>query len=74
METYVFLREVAGSWVLLMMFIFFVTTVIWVLTGRRESYRDTANIIFRHEDGPADDDTTQRQAVPDRESRKEARS
>lgn len=55
MDTYVFLREVAGSWVLVMMFIFFVATVIWVLTGRRESYRDSADIIFRHEDKPAED-------------------
>jgi len=56
METYVFLREVAGSWVLVMMFTFFVATVIWVLTGRRDSYRDSADIIFRHDDKPAADD------------------
>ncbi|PWR01611.1 CcoQ/FixQ family Cbb3-type cytochrome c oxidase assembly chaperone [Meridianimarinicoccus roseus] len=73
METYVFLREVMGSFGLILMFVFFVTTVIWVLTGRRDSYQDTADIIFRHDNGPADEPGT-RQAQPDRDSRKEARS
>ncbi|QIE42707.1 cbb3-type cytochrome oxidase subunit 3 [Meridianimarinicoccus aquatilis] len=73
METYVFLREVMGSFGLVLMFIFFVTTVLWVLTGRKESYQDTAKIIFRHDNGPADT-TGERQEKTDRDSRKEARS
>lgn len=73
METYVFLRETAGSWGLVLMFVFFVTTVIWVLTGRKDSYKDTSEIIFRHDDGPAEDTDT-RQETPERDSRKEARS
>jgi len=56
METYVFAREVLGSFGLVLMFVFFVATVIWVLTGRRESYRNAADVIFRHEDKPAGND------------------
>lgn len=55
MEIYVFAREVLGSFGLVLMFVFFVSTVVWVLTGRRQSYDDCAQIIFRNEDGPADD-------------------
>lgn len=55
MDTYTFLREVAGSWMLLFMFTFFVVVVVWVITGRSKSYTDTAEIIFRHEDKPLDD-------------------
>ncbi len=54
METYSLLREVAGSWGLLMLAAFFVGAVIWAFRpGSRTSYRDTANIPFRHEDRPA---------------------
>ena len=52
MDTYTFLREVAGGWVLVLMVAFFVAMIVWVLAGRRSSYRDTAAIIFRHEDKP----------------------
>jgi|AntRauMFilla1563_2_1112583.scaffolds.fasta_scaffold166404_2 cytochrome c oxidase cbb3-type subunit 4 len=73
METYIFLREVAGSFGLVWMFIIFVAIVIWVMTGRRKSYQDTAEIIFRNEDGPAQDDEP-RPDDPGRDNRKEARS
>ena len=55
MDIYVFLREVLGSFGLILMFVFFVSTVVWVLTGRKDSYRNAADIIFRNEDKPADD-------------------
>ncbi|QBF30328.1 cbb3-type cytochrome c oxidase subunit 3 [Thalassococcus sp. S3] len=55
METYSFLREVADSWGLLALFIFFIGVVIWVFRpGSTKTYRDTANIPFRHDDKPAD--------------------
>lgn len=52
---YHILREFADSWVLLAMFLFFVGVVLWVFRpGSRKQYRDTADIIFRHEDKPAE--------------------
>ena len=55
METYSLLREFADSWMLLALFTFFVGMVLWVLfrPGSKETYRDVANIPFRHEDKPA---------------------
>lgn len=54
METYSFLRELADSWVMLMLFAVFVGVVIWVFRpGSSATHRDTANIPFRHEDKPA---------------------
>ena len=54
MDTYSLLREVAGSWVLLVLVAFFIGVVIWAFRpGSRAAYRDTANIPFRHEDRPA---------------------
>ncbi|MCY4240156.1 MAG: cbb3-type cytochrome c oxidase subunit 3 [Rhodobacter sp.] len=54
METYSLLREIAGSWGLLMLAAFFVGAVIWAFRpGSGASYRDTANIPFRNEDRPA---------------------
>jgi cytochrome c oxidase cbb3-type subunit 4 len=54
METYSFLREFADSWMLLFMFCFFIGVFFWVLRpGSRDTYQDTANIPFRHEDKPA---------------------
>ncbi len=52
--TYSLLREVAGSWALVMLVVFFVGVVIWAFRpGSRDTYRDTADIPFRHEDKPA---------------------
>lgn len=57
METYSFLREFADSWMLLFLFIFFVSMALWVLfrPGSSKTYRDVADIPFRHEDKPAPD-------------------
>jgi cytochrome c oxidase cbb3-type subunit 4 len=53
---YHILREIADSWVLLLMFVFFLGIVLWAFRpGSRKVYRDTAEIPFRHEDKPASD-------------------
>lgn len=55
METYSLLREIADSWVLLALFVFFVGMVVWVMfrPGSTKTYKDVADIPFRHEDKPA---------------------
>ncbi|MCR9107694.1 cbb3-type cytochrome c oxidase subunit 3 [Marivita sp. XM-24bin2] len=54
METYSFLREFADSWMLLVLFLFFVGVIFWaVRPGSNKTHRDTANIPFRNEDKPA---------------------
>ena len=54
METYSLLREIADSWVLLAMFIFFLGTAIWAfLPSQRKAREDASMIPFRHEQGPA---------------------
>lgn len=56
MDTYSLFREIADSWVLLAMFLFFAIVVIWSFRpGSRAIHKDTANIPFRHEDKPAGD-------------------
>ena len=56
METYSLLREFADSWVLLVLFAFFVGVVLWVFRpGNRDTYQDIADIPFRHDDKPATD-------------------
>ncbi len=56
MDTYSLLREIADSWVLLVLFLFFIGVVVWAFRpGSRKTHRDTANIPFRHEDKPAPD-------------------
>ncbi|KUF12618.1 CcoQ/FixQ family Cbb3-type cytochrome c oxidase assembly chaperone [Pseudoponticoccus marisrubri] len=58
MEEYTFLRQLADSWGLVAMFVFFVGIIAWALRpGSRKTHEDTANIPFRHEDKPAPDDT-----------------
>jgi len=57
METYSALRAFADSWALVLLFLFFVGVVLWVFRpGARKTYEDTANMIFRNEDKPKDDD------------------
>ena len=56
METYSLLREFADSWMMLFLFVFFVSVCIWVIFGKRSKYQDTAEMIFRNEDHPASDD------------------
>ncbi|MFD1194783.1 cbb3-type cytochrome c oxidase subunit 3 [Seohaeicola saemankumensis] len=54
METYSLLRQFADSWMLLALFVFFVAIVIFVMRpGSTKTYRDVADIPFRHEDKPA---------------------
>ena len=56
MDTYSLLREIADSWVLLALFLFFIGVVVWAIRpGSRAIHKDTANIPFRHEDKPASD-------------------
>lgn len=54
MEEYTFLRQLADSWFLLGLFVFFIGVVFWAFRpGSTKTYQDTANIPFRHEDKPA---------------------
>lgn len=54
METYSLLRQIADSWMLLALFVFFVAVVIWVFRpGSSRIYKNPSNIPFRHEDKPA---------------------
>jgi cytochrome c oxidase cbb3-type subunit 4 len=54
---YHILREIADSWVLLLLFGFFIGTVIWAFRpGSRAIHRDTSMIPFRNDNAPADDD------------------
>lgn len=58
METYSILREFADSWMLLLLFGFFVGVIFWVFRpGSTTEYKDTANIPFRNDDAPAGADT-----------------
>ena len=52
---YHILREFADSWVLLLLFLFFIGVVFWAFRpGSRKVHKDTANIPFRHDDKPAE--------------------
>ena len=54
MEEYTFLRQLADSWMLLALFVFFVGIILWVFRpGSTKQYQDTASIPFRHTDAPA---------------------
>jgi cytochrome c oxidase cbb3-type subunit IV len=58
MEEYSILREFADSWMLLLLFGFFVGVVLWVFRpGSTAEYKDTANIPFRHDSAPITDDS-----------------
>lgn len=49
METYSFLRELADSWALLALTLFFLGTIIWAFRpGSRKIHRDAADIPFRN--------------------------
>jgi len=50
METYSLLREIADSWVLLAMFVFFAGVVIWAfLPSQRQARKDASEIPFRND-------------------------
>ncbi|KAE9632575.1 cbb3-type cytochrome c oxidase subunit 3 [Parasedimentitalea maritima] len=54
MEIYTLLREFADSWMLLFLFVVFVTVILWAFRpGSTKVYQDVANIPFRHVDAPA---------------------
>ncbi|OSQ52608.1 cbb3-type cytochrome c oxidase subunit 3 [Marivita geojedonensis] len=54
METYSLLREFADSWMLLVLFTFFVGVILWAIRpGSNKTHRETASIPFRNEDKPA---------------------
>ncbi|HKL45334.1 MAG TPA: cbb3-type cytochrome c oxidase subunit 3, partial [Roseovarius sp.] len=54
METYSLLRQFADSWMLLVLFVFFIGVVIFVFRpGSTKKYENPSNIPFRHEDKPA---------------------
>ena len=56
---YHILREIADSWVLLVLFLFFLGVIVWAFRpGSRKIHRDSANIPFRHEDRPAESEET----------------
>lgn len=56
MEEYSILREFADSWMLLLLFGFFIGVVIWVFRpGASAEYKDTADIPFRHDEAPIED-------------------
>ncbi|WP_375688792.1 cbb3-type cytochrome c oxidase subunit 3 [Pseudooceanicola sp. LIPI14-2-Ac024] len=56
MELYTLLRHFADSWMLLLLFTFFIAMIAWVFRpGSRGVHDDTAAIPFRHEDAPAKD-------------------
>ncbi len=50
MDTYSFLRELADSWVLLAMTIFYIGAIVWAFRpGSRSLHRDIADIPFRND-------------------------
>jgi cytochrome c oxidase cbb3-type subunit 4 len=54
MEIYTLLREFADSWMLLFLFLVFVTVIVWAFRpGSTKIYQDVANIPFRNVDAPA---------------------
>jgi len=57
METYTILREIADSWVLLAMALFFLGVIGWAFRpGAKATHADTANIPFRNEEIPGSAD------------------
>ena len=54
MHTYTFLRELADSWVLLAMVIFFVSVILWVFRpGSTATYQSISQIPLRDLGAPA---------------------
>ena len=56
MDTYSIFRQIADSWVLLAMFLFFLGCVFWAFRpGSRNVHKETSNIPFLYDDYPAAD-------------------
>ncbi|MFB9223398.1 cbb3-type cytochrome c oxidase subunit 3 [Paracoccus cavernae] len=54
MDTYSFLRQLADSWVLLMLTLFFIGVALFAWRpGSRSLHQDAAESIFRNEKNPA---------------------
>jgi cytochrome c oxidase cbb3-type subunit IV len=54
MDTYSFLRQLADSWALLVLFLIFLGVIVFAWRpGSRDIHRDAAQVPFRHEDRPA---------------------
>jgi len=49
------IREILQNWTLVYLSVVFLVIVVWVLAGKRSRYRDTARMIFEHDDRPAPD-------------------
>lgn len=61
MDTYSFLRELADSWVLIALFVFFVGSVIWAYRpGSGELHGQAREIPFRHDEAPRGEEETGR--------------
>ncbi len=59
MDTYSFLRELADSWVLLAMVVFYLAAIAWAFRpGSRKVHADISAIPFRNEHLPMDDAET----------------
>jgi cytochrome c oxidase cbb3-type subunit 4 len=55
MDTYSFLRELADSWVLLLLTLFFVGTILWAFRpGSRSTHAEAGSIPFRNETLPCE--------------------
>ncbi|GFE64854.1 cbb3-type cytochrome c oxidase subunit 3 [Litoreibacter roseus] len=55
MDTYSFLRQLADSWVLLAMFAFFITAIVWAFRpGSRPTHDEIAQIPLRDDLEQAD--------------------
>ena len=55
MDTYSFLRELADSWVLLAMVIFYVGTIVWAFRpGSSRVHDEIANIPLKDDDSDCD--------------------
>jgi cytochrome c oxidase cbb3-type subunit 4 len=53
---YHILREIADSWVLLVLFLFFIGVFFWAFRpGSRPVHDDAGQVPFRHESAPAKD-------------------
>ncbi len=64
MDTYSFLREMADSWALLVLFVVFLGVILWALRpGSNKVHRDVANSIFRNEQKPAADEARDASAL-----------
>lgn len=54
METYTFLRQLADSWILLLLTLFFLGVLLFAWRpGSRAMHQDAAESIFRNEKHPA---------------------